>query len=344
MFSILKRLRRPVAEPQPVAVPSPVSEYTTALFAEVLRLSGNCSRVPREATGDPLKDASLLYSAATGEVMPEWRRNGLEDQVASLKTQLADMKDERDHWKANHDNQVAIKRALLDRPDLAERAKAVQSLVDERDALRADGRMYPQQEDGGFSQPVTIQRDATGCVMTPPQTEAFEEDFSDPYYDCGTTEPAPAAPAWAGVVDMVDSDKPLSVSTAEFARDEIARLQAENDRLKSAPAAPVVSGAESSEPITTQVLEDRQFAFTAIAAGGSRFWVRYIFEFHAIACRHEPLNDRWQWQLEEHRDDMNWDDKFVSLPRSCQPQTVEELDRLIDVLSGQMVRPVSAGT
>ena len=36
---------------------------------------------------------------------------------------------ERDQWKANHDNQVAIKAAILDRPDLKERAASVQRLT-----------------------------------------------------------------------------------------------------------------------------------------------------------------------------------------------------------------------
>lgn len=43
---------------------------------------------------------------------------------------------ERDHWKANHDNAVAIKAAVLDRPDLGDRAKRVQELIAENTALR----------------------------------------------------------------------------------------------------------------------------------------------------------------------------------------------------------------
>jgi Zn-dependent M16 (insulinase) family peptidase len=35
---------------------------------------------------------------------------------------------ERDQWKANHDNQVAIKAAVLDRPDLGDRARSVLEL------------------------------------------------------------------------------------------------------------------------------------------------------------------------------------------------------------------------
>ena len=50
----------------------------------------------------------------------------------------AQLRAERDMWKSNHDNQVAIKRAVLDRPDLKERATLVQALISERDQLRAD--------------------------------------------------------------------------------------------------------------------------------------------------------------------------------------------------------------
>lgn len=38
------------------------------------------------------------------------------------------LKQERDHWKAAHDNQVNLRRALVDRPDLKERAVAVAAL------------------------------------------------------------------------------------------------------------------------------------------------------------------------------------------------------------------------
>ena len=43
---------------------------------------------------------------------------------------------ERDHWKANHDNQVRVKQSILDRPDLQDRAKKVQDIIAERDRYR----------------------------------------------------------------------------------------------------------------------------------------------------------------------------------------------------------------
>ncbi len=59
----------------------------------------------------------------------------LRSEAAQLSHQF---RNERDQWKANHDNQVALKAALLDRPDLKERAALVQSLAAERDHLRAE--------------------------------------------------------------------------------------------------------------------------------------------------------------------------------------------------------------
>lgn len=42
---------------------------------------------------------------------------------------------QRDKWKANHDNQVTINRLLRDRPDMGERAKLVDELIQQRDRL-----------------------------------------------------------------------------------------------------------------------------------------------------------------------------------------------------------------
>lgn len=73
------------------------------------------------------------------EVRWKWVIIGLRDIVddrAALRKDLAEMTKQRDQWKANHDNQVEIKRAVLDRPDLKERASSVVALVAERDLLR----------------------------------------------------------------------------------------------------------------------------------------------------------------------------------------------------------------
>jgi hypothetical protein len=46
----------------------------------------------------------------------------------------ADAEREIEAWKANHDNQVELKRIIAARPDLAERAPMVERLVSERNA------------------------------------------------------------------------------------------------------------------------------------------------------------------------------------------------------------------
>jgi len=46
------------------------------------------------------------------------------------------LEQERDKWKAAHDNQVNLKRMLMDRPDLKERSMMIEKLIAERDQLR----------------------------------------------------------------------------------------------------------------------------------------------------------------------------------------------------------------
>jgi len=56
---------------------------------------------------------------------------------ATVPTEFArKLERERDAWKASHDNQVELKRLLMDRPDLKERAKLISELRAERDQLR----------------------------------------------------------------------------------------------------------------------------------------------------------------------------------------------------------------
>ncbi len=51
--------------------------------------------------------------------------------------QFCAVKAERDMWKANHDNQVNLRRMLMDRPDLKERAELIQKLMAENERLGA---------------------------------------------------------------------------------------------------------------------------------------------------------------------------------------------------------------
>lgn len=53
-----------------------------------------------------------------------------------LERQRDEARKEAAMWKANHDNQVKLKAALMDRPDLGDRARKVVSLAKERDEAR----------------------------------------------------------------------------------------------------------------------------------------------------------------------------------------------------------------
>ncbi len=72
------------------------------------------------------------------EVDAVWRR--AEKAEKDIDAALALAKkcgEDRDHWKANHDHMAEVKRAVLDRPDLGERATLVQKLVAARDSALA---------------------------------------------------------------------------------------------------------------------------------------------------------------------------------------------------------------
>jgi len=57
------------------------------------------------------------------------------EQIEQLERELAEAINQGDMWKANHDNQVAINRAIRDRPDMGERARLVDELIKHRDTL-----------------------------------------------------------------------------------------------------------------------------------------------------------------------------------------------------------------
>jgi NTP pyrophosphatase (non-canonical NTP hydrolase) len=54
--------------------------------------------------------------------------------LSNTEVELRYWREEAHRWKANHDNQVKLKAALMDRPDLQERARLVTRLAAERDA------------------------------------------------------------------------------------------------------------------------------------------------------------------------------------------------------------------
>lgn len=60
------------------------------------------------------------------------------DDIARFRAEIGKLARDRDHWKDNHDNQVAIKAAVLDRPDLGDRAQKVQELARESNYWKAE--------------------------------------------------------------------------------------------------------------------------------------------------------------------------------------------------------------
>lgn len=52
----------------------------------------------------------------------------IECDCVILAAEVRRLQSERDMWKANHDNQVELKRILTDRPDLGDRAASMQKL------------------------------------------------------------------------------------------------------------------------------------------------------------------------------------------------------------------------
>lgn len=60
----------------------------------------------------------------------------LEEELKAMRETLVAAQKEAAMWKANHDNQVMIKCAVLDRPDLGDRAQRVQELIKQNEELR----------------------------------------------------------------------------------------------------------------------------------------------------------------------------------------------------------------
>lgn len=70
------------------------------------------------------------------------RWNGL----LAMEQRYEAMEKERDMWKANHDNQVKLKSALLDRPDLQDRARSLQLLHEELNEATLNNNLHEARE------------------------------------------------------------------------------------------------------------------------------------------------------------------------------------------------------
>ena len=56
----------------------------------------------------------------------------------AINSATAPLQKEIDKWKASHDNQVKLRRMLMDRPDLKERATLVSGLIEENQKLQKE--------------------------------------------------------------------------------------------------------------------------------------------------------------------------------------------------------------
>ena len=59
----------------------------------------------------------------------------LRRELTAVTEQRDEAREESAMWKANHDNQVALKSMLIERPDLGDRASRITELISERDRL-----------------------------------------------------------------------------------------------------------------------------------------------------------------------------------------------------------------
>lgn len=73
---------------------------------------------------------------AGGFLAGPFEGNTLAQVIETISLRCATAEKQAKEWKANHDNQVAIKRAALDRPDLGDRAEGVRNLQNMCNTLR----------------------------------------------------------------------------------------------------------------------------------------------------------------------------------------------------------------
>jgi hypothetical protein len=82
-----------------------------------------------------LREANAHF-AAENEALKKQRDEAVNNyETAQLRS--IRVGEQRDKWKASHDNQVELNRLLRDRPDLKERAALVDKLITQRDMIAA---------------------------------------------------------------------------------------------------------------------------------------------------------------------------------------------------------------
>ena len=91
-----------------------------------------------EQRDDYLTELQIVTERLKGNRHPD--DNGImadgEIDVKEIIEQRDEAREELAMWKSNHDNQVALKSMLIERPDLGDRASRIAELISERDRLQ----------------------------------------------------------------------------------------------------------------------------------------------------------------------------------------------------------------
>jgi hypothetical protein len=85
----------------------------------------------REANAHFAIENEMLKNAIAND------RDAARAEGIQMEEEIKTVTEQRDEWKANHDNQVSINKLLRDRPDLKDRAASVDKLIEQRDSLQA---------------------------------------------------------------------------------------------------------------------------------------------------------------------------------------------------------------
>lgn len=176
---IKAKIRRPIdaGQPAPSTPAAKLSESSTLIarvrkaveadiqqsFTNALTPDRGYDEVPISNTMEviqPIADLCESRQARIAELEKE--RNKLlgfyEEIVRYLGHDLAlkeirELRAERDKWKSNHDNQVNLRRTLMDRPDLGDRAKRVQQMAGQLDSERQKREAAEKERDGLMRNP-----------------------------------------------------------------------------------------------------------------------------------------------------------------------------------------------
>lgn len=83
----------------------------------------------REANAHFAVENEMLKNAMAND------RDAARAEGFEIEQEIKAITEQRDMWKSNHNNQVKINQLLRDRPDLKDRAKSIDKLIEERDRL-----------------------------------------------------------------------------------------------------------------------------------------------------------------------------------------------------------------